>query len=112
MRVSLEIPLLTVFSMLETISPAGNIRRTILLFFPLNPYYEASFLRISLTFLLIFTIRKGFQILSRNLLASPNKRSENKFGFIVVSKSKNLNNHSTLLIVTRIDRQLLIRSVY
>src|ERR1043165_7732059 len=92
-------------------SPAGNIQRMILLFFLLNPYFEASFLRILLMFLLKFTITKGFQILLRNLLASPSKRSGNKSGLIVASKSKNLNNHSTLLIVTRIDRQLLIWSV-
>src|ERR1043166_2995173 len=111
MHASLGISLLTVFSMLGIISPVGNIQRTILLFFLLNPYSEVSFLRILLTFLLKFTIRKWFQILSRNPLASPNKHSGNKFGLIDVSKSKNLNNHSTLLIVTRIDRQLLIRFV-
>src|ERR1043166_3669659 len=111
MRTSPGTPLLTVFSMLGITSPAGNIRRAILLFFLLKLCFEASYLRILLTSSLKFTIRKGFQISLRNLSASPNKRSGNKFGLIVMSKSKNLNNHSTLLIVTRIDRQLLIRSV-
>src|ERR1044072_3148877 len=97
--------------MLGTISPAGNILRTILLFFPSNLYFETSFLRILLTFLPKFIIRKGFQTLLRNLSALPSKRSENKFGLIDVSKSKNSNKHSTSPIVPRINHQLLQRFI-